>query len=93
MFKVAALHEETDMGKKALEMATRTLRAMANGGIRDHLGQGFHRYSVDKYWKLPQYGFWGQEREPAREQRMSRGQQAHCIHGDYMRRDRFASYS
>lgn len=39
----------------ALEMALRTLRAMANGGLRDHLGGGFHRYSVDGYWHVPHY--------------------------------------
>ncbi len=39
----------------ALEMAVKTLRAMANGGMRDHLGGGFHRYSVDAYWHIPHY--------------------------------------
>ncbi len=39
----------------AQEMALRTLRAMANGGLRDHLGGGFHRYSVDGYWHIPHY--------------------------------------
>src|SRR3954471_22754502 len=36
-----------------LLMATDTLRAMALGGIRDHLGGGFHRYSVDAAWRVP----------------------------------------
>ncbi len=39
----------------ALEMAVKTLRSMAYGGIRDHLGGGFHRYSVDGYWHVPHY--------------------------------------
>lgn len=39
----------------ALEMSLRTLRAMANGGIWDHVGGGFHRYSVDGYWHIPHY--------------------------------------
>ena len=39
----------------ALEMAVKTLRSMAHGGIRDHLGGGFHRYSVDGYWHVPHY--------------------------------------
>jgi uncharacterized protein len=39
----------------ALEMTLRTLRAMANGGLRDHLGGGFHRYSVDSYWHVPHF--------------------------------------
>src|SRR5262245_32550388 len=33
-----------------LEMTTHTLRTMAQGGIYDHLGGGFHRYSVDERW-------------------------------------------
>jgi uncharacterized protein YyaL (SSP411 family) len=37
------------------EMSVRTLRAMANGGIWDHVGGGFHRYSVDGYWHIPHY--------------------------------------
>jgi len=37
------------------EMCARTLRAMANGGIWDHVGGGFHRYSVDGYWHIPHY--------------------------------------
>ncbi len=41
--------------RKALEMATRTLDAMRNGGIYDHIGYGFHRYSTDRRWKLPHF--------------------------------------
>lgn len=37
------------------EMSVRTLRAMAAGGIWDHVGSGFHRYSVDGYWHIPHY--------------------------------------
>ena len=32
-----------------------TLEHMARGGIRDHLGGGFHRYSVDRFWRIPHY--------------------------------------
>ncbi|MCB0723273.1 MAG: thioredoxin domain-containing protein [Ignavibacteriae bacterium] len=32
-----------------------TLRKMINGGIYDHLGGGIHRYSVDKYWRVPHF--------------------------------------
>lgn len=39
----------------ALEMTVKTLRGMANGGMRDHIGGGFHRYSVDGYWHIPHY--------------------------------------
>jgi uncharacterized protein YyaL (SSP411 family) len=36
-------------------MATDTLRAMAMGGMRDHIGGGFHRYSVDAEWRVPHF--------------------------------------
>ncbi len=39
----------------ALEMVTATLDAMAKGGIHDHLGGGFHRYSVDAVWLVPHF--------------------------------------
>ncbi len=39
----------------AREIVERTLAAMANGGIRDHLGGGFHRYSVDARWAVPHF--------------------------------------
>ena len=32
-----------------------TLRAMALGGMRDHIGGGFHRYSVDAAWRVPHF--------------------------------------
>src|SRR5439155_8147215 len=38
-----------------LLMATDTLRAMALGGMRDHIGGGFHRYSVDADWRVPHF--------------------------------------
>jgi hypothetical protein len=37
------------------EIALRTLRAMALGGMRDHIGGGFHRYSVDAAWRVPHF--------------------------------------
>ena len=39
----------------ALEMATKTLDAMARGGLHDHLGGGFHRYSTDADWFVPHF--------------------------------------
>lgn len=39
----------------ALEMAERTLQAMAAGGIYDQLGGGFHRYAVDDHWLVPHF--------------------------------------
>ncbi len=46
---------ESEEGKMAWHMCERTLRAMAAGGMHDHLGGGFHRYSVDRYWHVPHY--------------------------------------
>lgn len=39
----------------ALEMVERTLQAMRRGGIYDHIGFGFHRYSTDKHWLVPHF--------------------------------------
>jgi uncharacterized protein len=39
----------------ALPVVERTLGAMARGGIYDHLGGGFHRYSVDARWLVPHF--------------------------------------
>jgi uncharacterized protein YyaL (SSP411 family) len=41
--------------RKALEMVEMTLQKMADGGIYDHLGGGFHRYSVDERWLIPHF--------------------------------------
>jgi uncharacterized protein YyaL (SSP411 family) len=38
-----------------LLMTLDTLRAMALGGMRDHIGGGFHRYSVDAQWRVPHF--------------------------------------
>jgi hypothetical protein len=40
---------------EALDMVTATLRGMAAGGMHDHLGGGFHRYSVDERWFVPHF--------------------------------------
>jgi uncharacterized protein YyaL (SSP411 family) len=39
----------------ALHMVEKTLQAMRWGGIFDHLGYGFHRYSTDARWLLPHF--------------------------------------
>ncbi len=36
-------------------MALLTLRKMALGGMHDHLGGGFHRYSVDRHWRISHF--------------------------------------
>ncbi|WP_396612494.1 thioredoxin domain-containing protein [Haloferax sp. S1W] len=41
--------------REALDVAVEALDAMANGGLRDHLGGGFHRYCVDKDWTVPHF--------------------------------------
>lgn len=41
--------------ESALEMATNTLRHIATGGIHDHIGSGFHRYSTDDHWHVPHF--------------------------------------
>jgi uncharacterized protein YyaL (SSP411 family) len=41
--------------EQSLDMASRTLRAMARGGIHDQLGGGFARYSVDAGWVVPHF--------------------------------------
>jgi len=40
---------------KAKEMVLQTLRKMAAGGIFDHIGGGFHRYSTDARWHVPHF--------------------------------------
>ncbi|MHA2429129.1 MAG: thioredoxin domain-containing protein [Candidatus Hermodarchaeia archaeon] len=41
--------------KEALRMVEETLHAMRKGGIFDHVGLGFHRYSTDPKWLLPHF--------------------------------------
>ena len=41
--------------RDALEMVSHTCRKMANGGIYDQLGGGFHRYSTDARWLVPHF--------------------------------------
>src|SRR2546426_408510 len=40
---------------RTLQMVTRTLDAMAAGGIYDHIGGGFARYSTDERWLVPHF--------------------------------------
>src|SRR5439155_1422115 len=50
-----ARNPDSDSGQHALEMVLLTLRKMAAGGMHDHIGGGFHRYSVDAYWHVPHF--------------------------------------
>lgn len=44
-----------DDDERARTMARKTLDQMANGGIYDHIGGGFHRYAVDAVWLVPHF--------------------------------------
>ena len=50
-----ATRTNSDEARRARAMALFTLRKMAAGGMRDHLGGGFHRYSVDESWHVPHF--------------------------------------
>ena len=41
--------------KYSIKMVRSTLEAMSRGGIYDHLGGGFHRYSTDSIWLVPHF--------------------------------------
>ena len=41
--------------ERALKMVEKTLQEMRKGGIYDHVGHGFHRYSTDRRWFLPHF--------------------------------------
>ncbi|HWA10620.1 MAG TPA: thioredoxin domain-containing protein [Opitutaceae bacterium] len=56
LFRCAVLQgPDSPAGAAALEMAVQTLMKMAQGGIHDHVGGGFHRYSVDARWFVPHF--------------------------------------
>ena len=48
------LHAESSR-PDLLRIVDHSLTAMAKGGIRDHLGGGFHRYSTDRRWNVPHF--------------------------------------
>jgi uncharacterized protein YyaL (SSP411 family) len=50
LLRRAAAHD-----RRALPVARRTLDRMADGGIRDQLGGGFHRYATDAVWLVPHF--------------------------------------
>ncbi len=52
-WRATASDAEPDI--EALYMATLTLTRMADGGLFDHVGGGFCRYSVDRYWQIPHF--------------------------------------
>src|SRR5207237_8512674 len=46
---------ERKKSDELLQMVTLTLDQMALGGIYDHLGGGFHRYSTERTWTVPHF--------------------------------------
>ena len=55
VFSLFLRQPHTDQNAHYLQMTTHTLRKMAAGGVYDHLGGGFHRYSVDERWLVPHF--------------------------------------
>jgi hypothetical protein len=55
LFNFLLRHAARTGEPQALNMAYVTLRKMAAGGMYDHLGGGFHRYSVDGQWRVPHF--------------------------------------
>ena len=46
---------ESEAERELIKIVDHSLTAMAKGGIRDHLGGGFHRYSTDREWIVPHF--------------------------------------
>ena len=55
VYELFLRHYHRSKSARYLEMVTHTLTRMACGGIYDHLGGGFHRYSVDAKWLVPHF--------------------------------------
>ncbi|XP_059139690.1 spermatogenesis-associated protein 20-like [Physella acuta] len=55
LFRIFHHGPNSDEGLQALHMCLLTLRKMADGGIHDHISQGFHRYSTDRIWHVPHF--------------------------------------
>lgn len=48
-------HSGKRQDTKVLTLIIHTLTSMARGGIYDHLGGGFFRYTTDRYWQIPHF--------------------------------------
>jgi uncharacterized protein YyaL (SSP411 family) len=53
--KPEATEEEKEKGVRSAEMGMRLLKALWMGGVRDWIGSGLARYSVDEYFRLPHF--------------------------------------
>lgn len=52
-YLLSLYHKEKN--PEPFDMVIFTLKKMCDGGLYDHLGGGFHRYSVDLYWRVPHF--------------------------------------
>ena len=55
VYELFLRHYRHSKSQRFLDMVTYTLTKIAEGGIYDHLGGGFHRYSVDEKWLVPHF--------------------------------------
>src|SRR5206468_2255561 len=51
----SVLNQVAGMYRQQRDVVEKTLIGMAKGGIRDHVGGGFHRYAVDERWIVPHF--------------------------------------
>ncbi len=55
LLDLAVTHPDAERRDHALEMLTTTLEAISTQGLHDHVGGGFHRYTVDPEWGVPHF--------------------------------------
>ena len=55
LLRAADRASDDDTAAEYREVATEALAAMAEGGLFDHVGGGFHRYTVDREWVVPHF--------------------------------------
>jgi uncharacterized protein len=55
VYELFLRHYHGSKEQRYFDMVMHTLTKMADGGIYDHLGGGFHRYSVDPKWLMPHF--------------------------------------
>jgi hypothetical protein len=55
LLEMLLVHQQTHPNESRMKMIRHALDAMADGGIHDHLGGGFHRYSTDAQWLVPHF--------------------------------------
>ncbi|HIB53575.1 MAG TPA: thioredoxin domain-containing protein [Nitrospirales bacterium] len=54
-FQLALRHYQRTRTESSRDMTLHSIRKIAAGGVYDHLGGGFHRYSVDSKWLVPHF--------------------------------------